>query len=89
MYRRTFVNVKVQHDSHECIGEPEFISRGFVYLRDAGALMENAREAVKRAISLNPNANGRKQEMVQDALSKLFYTETKRRPMVFAFVNEV
>jgi mRNA degradation ribonuclease J1/J2 len=26
---------------------------------------------------------------IQDALGKLFYTETKRRPMTFVFMREV
>ena len=35
------------------------------------------------------HAKGNLKNAVQDALSKMFYNETKRRPMVFAFVREV
>jgi ribonuclease J len=83
------VNVKVSQATHECIGEPEIVSRGFVFLREAESLMENARQTVKRAISQNQAANGHKPEIVQDALSKMFFNETRRRPIVFAFVNEL
>ncbi|MEP7286471.1 MAG: ribonuclease J [Chloroflexota bacterium] len=83
------VNVKVDSTTHECINAPEIVSRGFVFHRESDTLMDNARETVKRILSQNPEANGRKQEMVQEALRKMFYNETKRRPLIFAFINEV
>ncbi len=83
------VNVRVNRDTREIIGEPEIVSRGFVFLPDAEELMDNARQTIKRTINQNPAANGSTQEIVQEALSKMFYNETKRRPMVFAFINEV
>jgi ribonuclease J len=83
------VNTRVNRETREIIGEPEIVSRGFVFLRDAEDLMENARQTIRRTISQNPTANGSTQEMIQEALAKMFYNETKRRPMIFAFVNEI
>jgi ribonuclease J len=83
------VNARVSRDTRQVIGEPEIVSRGFVYQPDAAELMENARQTIRRTINQAPTANGNTQSLVQDALSKMFYNETKRRPMVFAFVNEV
>jgi ribonuclease J len=83
------VNVLVDRDTHECIAEPQIVSRGFVFQRESDALIENARVTVKRVISQNTSANGRKQDLLQDALGKMFYNETKRRPLIFAFVNEI
>ncbi|MCC7446336.1 MAG: ribonuclease J [Anaerolineae bacterium] len=83
------VNVRINAETRQVLGEPEIISRGFVFWRESDELMDSARQAVRRAILQNPTANGRTQEIVQEALSKLFYAETKRRPMVFAFINEV
>jgi ribonuclease J len=83
------VNVRVSRETRQIIGEPEIVSRGFVYQPDAEELMENARQTIRRAINQKPTANGNAQSLVQDALSKMFYNETKRRPMVFAFINEV
>ncbi len=83
------VNTRVNRETREIIGEPEIVSRGFVFLRDAEDLMENARQTIRRTISQNPMANGSTQEMIQEALAKMFYNETKRRPMIFAFVNEI
>jgi ribonuclease J len=83
------VNTRVKRDTREVIGEPEIVSRGFVFLREAEDLMENARQTIRRTISQNPTANGSTQELIQEALAKMFYNETKRRPMIFAFVNEI
>ena len=82
------VNMVVNSATNECVDEPQIVSRGFVFLREADVLMANARETIKRTLSQNLTANGRKAEIVQEALSKMFYNETKRRPMVFVFVNE-
>lgn len=83
------VNAVVDRKTHQVLAEPEVISRGFVFLRDADDLMEAARQTIRRTISQNQSANGNKYELVQEALGRLFYNETKRRPMIFAFVNEV
>lgn len=83
------VNAVLDRKSREVLGEPEIISRGFVFLRDAEDLMDSARQTIRRVLTQNPNANGNKYEMIQEALGKLFYSETKRRPVIFAFVNEV
>jgi ribonuclease J len=83
------VNAVVNSKTREVIADPEIVSRGFVFLRDADDLMDSARQTIRRVLQQNPSANGNKYELVQDALGKLFYNETKRRPMIFAFVNEV
>lgn len=83
------VNAVMDRKSHALLADPEIISRGFVFLRDADDLMQSAKLTIKRVLEQNQNANGNKFELVQDALGRLFYNETKRRPMIFAFVNEV
>jgi ribonuclease J len=91
--RDGFIFVVVNIDSKEgtVVGEPEIISRGFVYLREADELMQQVRNTVYSVVR-NANgsrANGRLRDTLQDSLSKVLYNETKRRPMVFSIVNEV
>jgi ribonuclease J len=81
------VNVLVDRATHELLKEPEIVSRGFVFLRDAEELIENAKETIRRAVA--QSTNGSTQNLVQDALSRMFYNETKRHPMIFVFVNEI
>lgn len=71
------------------VGEPEIISRGFVYMRDANALVENIRQTVTEALLSARGVRGiKRRERVQEALGKMLYAETKRRPMVFCIIQE-
>jgi len=83
------VNAVFDAAKRELLREPEIISRGFVFMRGEEELFVNARQTVRRVIGQYSNANGRKAELVQDALSKMFHSETGRRPVIFVFVNEV
>jgi ribonuclease J len=69
----------------EVTGRPELVSRGFVYLRESGDLMERAAE---RAWQAARAGSSRRQQAIiertQEALGKFFYEETRRKPMVVA-----
>lgn len=81
------VQVLIDRDTGELIERPEFISRGFVYLREAADLVESAEHVIEEIIATSND--GDLTRAIQDGLSRLFYNETKRRPMAFAFVREV
>jgi ribonuclease J len=87
------VNLRVGR-SGQLVGKPEIISRGFVFVRDADELFEAAQSEIATAAAKASPAErgvngGNLRDKVQNALSDFFYSETKRRPMVFALVNEV
>lgn len=86
-YGFVIVSLLVDSDTRQLVNKPEMISRGFVYVRDATELFNNAAERVVKAVRSNPNGNLARH--VESALTDYFYAETKRRPMVFAVVNEV
>ncbi len=84
------VVVPVDARTRRPLAEPEILSRGFVYLREAGDLLENARTQVMRLLRQNGNRNRDElQSVIQNTLSKFFYNETRRRPMTFAVVVEI
>ena len=56
-------------------GEPQLVSRGFVYLKEAGDLLDAAREEIKRQYHKGAGNVGR-------ALEDFFYRETHSRPVV-------
>jgi ribonuclease J len=87
--RDGFVNVLVliDADTGQLAEPPEVISRGFVFLRDAEELIEMAQQRIAEVVAEFEGTNYARK--IEDALSKFFYNETKRRPMVFAFVREV
>jgi ribonuclease J len=82
------IAVTVDKKSGQVIGEPEIISRGFVYLRDADELMRQVRGTVYEVLGNGRNLNGRRREKLEDSISRVLYNETKRRPMVFSIINE-
>jgi ribonuclease J len=80
----------LSRDTRQIIGEPEVISRGFVYVREAQELIDSTYEIIKEVVYENERASTREiRSILQRRLERFFYGETKRRPMVFTFVNEV
>lgn len=62
-------------DRKELVGEPQIVSRGFVYLNGAEDLMNSARREIKQQYR-------RGSRSVQRALEDYFYRETQLRPVV-------
>ncbi len=83
-----FVTVigQVNHQG-ELISDPHIISRGFVFVREADEIIDGIKTTVRKALS--KSRNGRRQDVVTDAIAKYLYQETKRRPMIFAYIIEV
>ena len=89
--RDGFMIVSINVDSKgKVVGDPEIISRGFVYLRDSDDLLRNVRDTVNNVMrSMNGSSDGRRRDKLEESISRVLYNETKRRPMVFSIVNEV
>jgi ribonuclease J len=72
---------------------PDLISRGFVYVREAEDLMEEAKETAKRALAECLDAGiydwGTLKNKVKCAVSDFLYTKTKRKPMILPVIMEV
>lgn len=62
-------------DQKRLIGEPQIVSRGFVYLNGADELLDSARHEIKKQYR-------RGSRSVQRALEDFFYRETQLRPVV-------
>jgi len=78
------VNLHLNPQTGKLIGEPEIHTRGFVYAPDAESLFKTARQRVRE---LAAGAENALPERVERELGKLFYAETKRRPMVLVFTS--
>lgn len=66
--------------------EPEIITRGFIYKRDADDVIALARRRIAETVS---RGNGKLQSDIEQTAKTLFYNETKRRPTVFVTINRV
>lgn len=80
--------VTIDEQSGQVVGEPEIISRGFVFLKEADDLMEGAREIILRALTPG-TAPAAAAQKVKDALSPYLYEQTGRRPMVLPVIMPV
>jgi ribonuclease J len=82
--------VPVSAATGEVGGKPELVSRGFVYLREGQELLDRAAERAWQALK---TGNARKSQAIseraQETLSRFFYEETGRKPMVIAIVTHV
>ncbi len=66
--------------------EPEIVSKGFVFIRDAEELFELARARIRTLIAEDSNTDLKRR--IEKDLSKFFYAETRRRPMIIVFFAE-
>ncbi|HUS93766.1 MAG TPA: ribonuclease J [Patescibacteria group bacterium] len=82
-----FITVVSLNEHGQVIGKPEIISRGFVYLEEAGDMMEGALEVVNRTISASGRNRDKLNKKLESALSRFLYAETGRRPMVYVIVK--
>jgi ribonuclease J len=87
--RDGFVVVVVARDqnSGELMDGPDIISRGFVFMRDAELLMEEAKSIVLAA--LNAGHRDTVSTLIHDNLAAFLYERTRRRPMIFPVVLDV
>ena len=70
---------------------PDIVSRGFVYVREAEELMEEARQIAAEAINRCFDRGRQVDRMelktaVKDDLTKFLYAKTKRKPMVLPVI---
>lgn len=79
--------------SHILISGPDVVSRGFVFVREAEELMEEARltasNTINRCFDRNIREWGTIKSRIRDDVSKLMYERTKRSPMILPILMEI
>ncbi len=82
----------VDKETGQPIAGPDIVSRGFVYMRDADELLEEARIRVLESFAgLNGHASDWSfvKDKIKNTLSEFLYEKTHRRPMILPVVMEV
>jgi ribonuclease J len=74
------VNLVIDRNTAQLRDEPEFITRGFIVIRDADELMAGMSKLIRETVR---RSNGDLKEDLRNALMSYIYNETKRRPMIF------
>jgi ribonuclease J len=82
------VVVAVDADTGQVVVGPDIITRGFVYIRESGDLIEEATQCVVKALE-NGGPRAAASIKVKDSLAEFFYAQTKRRPMILPVVMEM
>lgn len=79
--------------SGEVIAGPDVVSRGFVYVREAEELIEDAKRVASRALEDCMDQHIREWSSIKtrlrDDVSRLMYERTKRSPMILPVLMEV
>jgi ribonuclease J len=86
------VIVAIDKEKGKVIGQPDIISRGFIDMKEGEAILEQGRELVKTTldhIGGHPIQWSFINNKVKDTLTKFFYEQTRRRPMILTTTVEV
>ncbi|HAW59934.1 MAG TPA: ribonuclease J [Actinobacteria bacterium] len=87
------VIVAVSADTGEIVAGPDVVSRGFIYVREAGELIEEAKECVQSILEQCAERGVTDWTVlktdVRNTLRKFLYDKTQRRPMIMPIIVEV
>lgn len=80
-------------ESGQVLAGPDIVSRGFVYVRDAGDLLDDAQTVLNTTMDHLMDKGvtdwGKIKQEIKDALGSFVWKETKRRPMIIPIIMEV
>lgn len=87
------VVVTIDKETCHVVSGPDIVSRGFVYVREAEGLMDDARDRVQSALDKCQD-NGVSEwsvikSTVRDSLGRFLYERTRRRPMILPIIMEI
>ena len=69
--------------TRELASEPEIVSRGFIYEKEAGELLRNAQEKLTAALRETSRVSKRGlDEVTRETLSRYFFERTGRKPLI-------
>ena len=87
------VVITLQRFTNQLLAGPDIVSRGFVYVREAEELIEDARYVVEDALDdvlSDPKADWATiKNAIKDNLSDYIWSEMKRRPVIIPIITEV
>lgn len=87
------VVVTIDRETCHVVSGPDIVSRGFVYVREAEDLMDEAREKVQSALDKCEASGVSEWSMIKsairDSLGRFLYERTRRRPMILPIIMEI
>ncbi|MBU1178304.1 ribonuclease J [Patescibacteria group bacterium] len=75
------------------VGNPDLISRGFIYMKESKRLVEQTRKKVRKIVESKKDDSAANytylKNKIRDDIGQFLYSKTERRPMVLPVVIEV
>ncbi len=85
--------ITIDQMHHVMASKPDVISRGFVYVREAEALIDNVRtaasDAVEECLSRRNMDWAMMKNNVKSSVARYIFEKTKRNPMILPIIEEV
>ncbi len=80
----------INTETGQLLSSPEVVTRGFVYVREAEKLIDDARQialvTIENCLSNNIKDEGTIKAKIRDEVSRLMYERTKRSPMILPII---
>lgn len=87
------VVVTMNRETHTIAAGPDIVSRGFVYVRESEALMDEAKgrvaAAIERCLDNNVSEWSVIKNDIREAIGRYLFEKTRRRPMILPIIMEV
>jgi len=87
------VVMTLEKETAQIVAGPDIVSRGFVYVREADALISEATEIVDEEVGLILDRGitdwGKLKGTIREALAEYIWNKTKRRPMIIPIIMEI
>lgn len=85
------VVVTIDKENGRVMAGPDIVSRGFVYVKESEALLEEAKEKVRQALERCTEYSdwASTKNQIREILGKHLYGRMKRRPMILPIIMEV
>lgn len=85
--------VTIDKENGTILAGPDLVSRGFVFVREAGDMLGEAKTRVREALAQRNSAKTTEwsvlKNLIRDSLNDYFYQKTKRRPIVLPIIMEI
>ncbi|MER2171853.1 RNase J1 [Paenisporosarcina quisquiliarum] len=87
------VVVSADMEKKKIVSGPDIISRGFVYMRESGTMINEAQQMLNKHLRYTIQSKDTEwselKNEITDVLSPYLYEKTKRRPMILPIIMEV
>jgi ribonuclease J len=84
----------IDSKTKKLLGEPDIISRGFIYMKESQELLVETKKKLKEIVAAKSSAEGPinwayVRNNIRDILGEFLYAKTQRRPLILPVVIEV